>query len=958
MIPPNQSHDNTINLLHRSCRADDQESARLFLENTDDETKDQIYKEVTCLSQVETADRLWGKDHALDDLRRLSFAIENVVKNTLSNLREDLKNLTYGHICQLANIYPSDCKWGEHHALDDVGRLTSALHMAGIFNDRVNFNELFSKEPQALKYIQDKNFALKVLSINSMAFVYLSDELKNDRDIALAAISQNWQALQYASAAMQNDKEIILAAVSQNGNALQCASKALKNDREIVLAAVSQNGWALEFASDALRNHREIVLAAVSQNGKAFHFASDALRNHIEIVLAAVSQDGSVLRFASEALKNSRQIVFAAVSQNGNALQCASKALKNDREIVLAAVSQNGNALQYASYELKNDREIVLAAVSQDGNALRFASKALKNDRDIALAAVSQNGNALQYASYELKNDREFLFTSALHAFYRNKLFFAQVAETGLISDEIKQKVFSALVHQHAESLTPHPLLEHLKNELLNYKNEELKSFLIYTFIHTSQKHLDVIFSLDTFTEPQKKALILPLLVIASLQVDESIKTVFIHSLNKHYRKVFKDYLKIPILLKLFQSIDAVEAPNKYELISHMMQQKDLQSTDLINCMHMLTALTSFAPEKWISLTREHLTPSYLANLLLGDLQVHRIIPEGDEAIIESASKFLTYRMPGAFLSYASQFVADPLICEALLRFTTGVISGTFQNDRNEVNSHNRFLTAEQKESWQTPLEKEIAIKGNTHTPFLVEEFLHQKLVVDSHGGEFLKDILPFLRKESTDTSSFNELQKNVVHLLSLQQVDLLIAFRALSLTLEDPQYNGLEFKNDIRAAIQQLEGTQNFAKTYLVDSDDAEDLLLCGTEVTGSCQRVDGDPSLNKCLMGYALDGKVRLLAVKNTHDTIIARAILKILINDQNQPVLFFERVYGDPSYKVALEAFAAKKAHNMRVPLFEEGYGHVLRSFGNVAPFEYEDGGVGVSNGQYKINGKRKN
>jgi len=196
-----------------------------------------------------------------------------------------------------------------------------------------------------------------------------------------------------------------------------------------------------------------------------------------------------------------------------------------------------------------------------------------------------------------------------------------------------------------------------------------------------------------------------------------------------------------------------------------------------------------------------------------------------------------------------------------------------------------------------------------------------------------------------------------VIALITTDQEHLPQALQELNHELEDPQYNGLEFKNDVRAALVQLQGTKGTIKATLIDSDDAEDFLLCGTEVTGSCQRVDGNPRLNKCLMGYALDGKVRLLAVKNSHGTILARAILKILIDDKNQPVLFFERVYGDQSYTKALASFAAKKAKAARMPLFEAGDGCTLRSFGNAAPFEYEDGGVGVSNGTYKLNAKLK-
>jgi hypothetical protein len=125
---------------------------------------------------------------------------------------------------------------------------------------------------------------------------------------------------------------------------------------------------------------------------------------------------------------------------------------------------------------------------------------------------------------------------------------------------------------------------------------------------------------------------------------------------------------------------------------------------------------------------------------------------------------------------------------------------------------------------------------------------------------------------------------------------------------------------------------------------------------VTGSCQRVDGDPELNKCLMGYVLDGKVRLLAVKNSHGNILARSILKVLFDENQQPILLFEDVYGDERYEIALKDFALKKAKATGLRIIVGGVDQHLESFGNVAPYEYEDEDedCGVTNGVYTING----
>jgi hypothetical protein len=973
VISLSQSHDNTINLLYRSCQNGDKDAARLFLNSANDDIKKGIFREVCVLSDVDTSNSQWAEEHTFDDVKKLSCAIERVVKNTLLDLSKERQDTTYGHVYRLANVSTSDLKWGEHHAFDDVARLATALYAAGVLSDSENVCNIVFQNQKLIQYIRSKDVILSILIRLGCALEHVIEPLKNDREVVLAAVSQEGRALAFANVTLQNNKEVVLAAVSKDGTALEYASEALKNDKEVALVALSQNGYAFELISRDLQQNKEFILNVVSQDGLALEFITNSLRRDKNILLKAVSQNGMALLLVSDAMRNDKDIVLAAVSQNGMALEHASDTLKKDWEVVLKAisksafairfaiidgrdffleaVSQNGLSLQFASDALKNDKEVVLTAVSQNGLSLRYANDALKNNKEVVLTAVSQNGLSLRYANDALKNNKESLFRLCCDAFLNNKSFFSQAAPSNLITEELKQEIYQRLVQQHIEKLPPHSLLDHLKTELLDCKNEELKCFFIYAFIHVSQEHLNDYFSSKDFTLSQKQDVIIPLVVIASLDATDKIKDGLIASLKSHYKALFKDVLKRQILLQLFQSVSGLQAPNKYAPIAFVMENN--KGKALMNCIHMLKAIAVFAPQKWSLLPNENLNLSDLATLLLGDLQARKIIPDSADAVVRAASIFLTYRMPGAFLSYASKFLNDPLMSETLLKFTTGVIEERFQQDRNLANSHSIYLTKEQRINWHTSLPQKLATRNDSSAPFDIGHFLHEKLILDNHGGEFLAAIIPYLRKEIADTSSFNDLQKMVIGLLAKDSNDLPKALQDLELALEDPQYERLEFKNDVRGALLQLQGVKGSLKNTLVDSDDAEDFLLCGTEITGSCQRVDGNPNLNKCLMGYALDGKVRLLAVKNSHGTILARAILKILIDDHNQPVLFFERVYGDQNYTKALKIFATKKAETVGIPLYEVGRDHILRSFGNVAPFEYEDGGVGVSTGIYHVN-----
>jgi hypothetical protein len=149
-------------------------------------------------------------------------------------------------------------------------------------------------------------------------------------------------------------------------------------------------------------------------------------------------------------------------------------------------------------------------------------------------------------------------------------------------------------------------------------------------------------------------------------------------------------------------------------------------------------------------------------------------------------------------------------------------------------------------------------------------------------------------------------------------------------------------------------------------DSESWEDLLLSGTEVMGSCQTVDGHSSFNKCLMGYCLDGKIRILTLKESEaGPILYRSIIKIMKDDSGKPCLFFEKVYGAgivrKSVEMELKKQAKLKADAMGIPCYEYSRSdHRLQlksDIVNTSGFEYEDAAVGetITDGRYSVNAK---
>ncbi len=180
------------------------------------------------------------------------------------------------------------------------------------------------------------------------------------------------------------------------------------------------------------------------------------------------------------------------------------------------------------------------------------------------------------------------------------------------------------------------------------------------------------------------------------------------------------------------------------------------------------------------------------------------------------------------------------------------------------------------------------------------------------------------------------------------------------------------QFQRDLQDLRTLCRPTASTAALHIVDTDAAEDLLLCGTEVTGSCQRVDGSPSLNMALMGYVMDGKYRMLAAKNDAGQIAARRMLRLLHDDNGMPVLHLERLYANAGVgeggqvDAALVALARAKASALGCAILWDpdtattsGHQrqHRAHSIDSRAPCEYVDSErLGVTGGRYMLRAQR--
>ena len=751
----------------------------------------------------------------------------------------------------------------------------------------------------------------------------------------------------------------------------------------VCLAAVKHDSWSIEHVPSE-QITEEICLEAMSKNGYVSRHIPKKHQTK-ELFMAAVQKDGRVFPLVPPEFQT-RDLCLVAIEQCGLAIKDLPRRLRNP-EIYLLAIQQNGLALDYVPIDFRTV-DMCLLAVKNNGLALKYVPEKTITP-DICLLAIEQEESAFYFVPRAMMS-----FDFCCAAVNRNGVVLEQVLQAASpfsktqFSSEQKAKMCYLAVKQNPNALEAVPeehrteelffqllnekrlqygdgskyskLGEDLAHKIARYRNPQIQEALAIIALSSDQS-----FYRNMSEIASNAACVLPSVVLSAL-VDPSIDISSIKSKLKSLSKTLKDRKK-----PLLQSLLSLEV-NLYFLIGLDHQQKisiieNCLNTDDLNEIILRAQLLSTLTETDFDFRElKDFASDALVRLLLTSLVQSEFIDPAIENLEEKFQKtFLSSRIPSAIFTYSLSLENDQEMKEIIKEFISDVLEGTFIENRNKHNSHASYLTLDQKNLWQQSITEDISDLLDTSADELdFKKFLYEKLVIDKHANLKLMQLVQRLQKEES-SAHFTPLARGAISIeevitnlyLSSKKEDQLMLMQKLAELLIDEEYAGLEFQNDVKVKLKQLLAPQSAEKAaFITDSDDWQDLFLCGTEVSGSCQRVDGSPDFTKCLMGYVMDGKVRIIKVADQEGKIISRAILKLVLDNKDKPALLLERVYPEdsPTYAKLISIFAFHKAESLDLSVYEYAPESkiTLHSDGNYAPYEYEDAGEGVTKGDYKI------
>jgi len=418
-----------------------------------------------------------------------------------------------------------------------------------------------------------------------------------------------------------------------------------------------------------------------------------------------------------------------------------------------------------------------------------------------------------------------------------------------------------------------------------------------------------------------------------------------IDRLNKDLYKPFKDIASIKALLQMLLLLEASTLdPQSKQVVMDNLDQVVKKS--IVLEIRAITTILLLKEDRLLNALNSSFTTAAIVAL-------NRHLPPME---VENFSEkwqrtFGMSRDPHAIMTYVSNMntLNDQNITSCLGKFISSVLNGTFTDDRYSLQTEHLKKVQTFLPLWRKNFEQTLEIQALDQVIFIPLKWLKLKLIVDKHLGN-LSTTYPALARYLSDDPE--EERKTDPELKPLEQLAIELAnstdaSKQLQLLQQLEKIATGDFLNDIKAEITKLQQPllpRRGLRT--INTDNPFHLLLAGTDVQGSCQNVNGNPSLNCGLLGYLMNGQTRLLAIVDPSDKIVTRAMFRLLWDEKNQkPVLFFERIYGDARYQSVLEKLAQEKANEMGLVLTSlDGkggyYGSPIESLDGVAPFEYCD------------------
>ncbi|MBY4717578.1 DUF4116 domain-containing protein [Ralstonia mannitolilytica] len=363
-------------------------------------------------------------------------------------------------------------------------------------------NETQIKELMPSKLLDDEDFIISCMEIDSDLVKYASDRLLNSSELDIHAIDRLHKSnggisfLDYMGEIVQNNSNVFMHIIKNDQlfsdpysytNLLDYIGQDLAKDQEFILTFAKKafevredepknpytadykrwnnNNWNYDKISPDLLSNSEFAKKLVSADPYSYHFINFELRNNdLDISRIAYEKDPRSSVMINQDIFRDKDTALEMVSNYPALFSSLPRRLKADRDIVMAVISSEKYGLDKFRIEeneldasLLCDKEVMLAFLKKDPETRR------------------PNPNIIHKVSYSLTNDPEFIYETGDYL-NGNRSVMSDELRNAIVDidneEHVKQCLQSMIRKNNLENALPEKPISMAKQLSLDIQNQ------------------------------------------------------------------------------------------------------------------------------------------------------------------------------------------------------------------------------------------------------------------------------------------------------------------------------------------------------------------------------------------------------------------------------------------------------------------------------------------------------
>ena len=252
---------------------------------------------------------------------------------------------------------------------------------------------IYASERLQMNYV----FNIAAVQINGNVYLLLNNIMKQKIKIIFEAIKNQYKIINYINKELLLDRQFYIKLLTINPKIICDVPDIYKDDFEIFTLAINIDGVNIMYASDNLKDNDELGYLAVTNTGYSIRFLSDRLKYSYSFMKISLTDDAKNIIYLTniEDIELIKMAIASNTHKYVNIYMYLSNLFKINKEIILLSLKTDNKTIKYIEKHLF-DNDIIRISITCIHDAIKYIPIHLLNE-DIIKTSVTIFGSSIIY---------------------------------------------------------------------------------------------------------------------------------------------------------------------------------------------------------------------------------------------------------------------------------------------------------------------------------------------------------------------------------------------------------------------------------------------------------------------------------------------------------------------------------------------------------------------------------